>query len=94
MIEYLYDAIRATAGIDAVVSAEITDEGGAPITEGCSLMLSDDDAVIAMIEGAFNGDVWEFNIPASITSGLSGRYWYCIHHNDNTLCFKEPIYLV
>ena len=94
MIEYLYDAIRATASLDIAITANITDDEGNVITEGCSLMLSDDNKVIAMIEGAFDGELWEFNIPASTTSGLSGRYWYCIHHHDNTLCFKKPIYLM
>lgn len=94
MIEYLYDAIRATAGLDITIAANITDDEGNVITEGCSLMLSDDDEVITMATGYFDGELWEFNIPAATTSGLQGRYWYCIHHNDNTLCFKKPIYLM
>ncbi|MBE6782959.1 MAG: hypothetical protein E7536_02990 [Ruminococcaceae bacterium] len=94
MIEYLYDAIRATAGLDIAITANITDDEGAPITEGCSLMLSDDNTDITMATGYYDGEIWEFNIPASSTVGLSGRYWYCIYYNDNTLCFKKPIYLM
>lgn len=94
MIEYLYDAIRATAGLDIDIAANITDDEGAPITEGCSLMLSDENKKITMVNGVYDGELWSFNIPASATVGISGRYWYCIYHNDNTLCFKKPIYLM
>lgn len=94
MIEYLYDAIRATAGLDIEIAAVITTEEGAPIESGCSLMLASDDEVITMAQGVYNGEVWEFTIPASVTTGLSGRYWYCIYHNDETLCFRKPIYLL
>ena len=94
MIEYLYDAIRATAGLDIDITAIITDDSGEPIVRDCSLMLSDDEEVITMAEGIFDGEAWVFNIPAAITQGLSGRYWYCIHNGDTTLCFKKPIYLM
>ena len=94
MIEYLYDAIRATAGLEIIINAYITDYEGEPIKEGLSLILSDDDNVIAMIKGYCDDDIWSFEIPASATTGLSGRYWYCIHYDDTTLCFKKPIYLM
>lgn len=94
MIEYLYDAIRATAGLDIVIAANITDDEGVPITEGCSLMLSDDNKAITIINGVYDGELWSFTIPASDTVGLSGRYWYCIYYNDSALCFKKPIYLM
>ena len=94
MIEYLYDCIVATTGLDAVIGAEITDEGGAAITEGCSLMLSDEAQTIGMYEGVYNGNNWEFTIPAAVTATLTGRYFYCIHYNDTTLCFKQEIYFM
>lgn len=94
MVEYLYDAIRATAGQDIPVVAKITDEEGTIIAEGCGLMLHDENAMIAKINGAFDGEQWIFTIPADMTEGKHGRYWYCICHHDMNLCFKQPIYLV
>ncbi len=95
MIEYLYNAIRAAAGNDIAVTAVITDDSGAAITEGCSLMLHDKDKeMIAQFTGDYVNDEWLFTIPAEITRGLNGRYWYCIKHYDSNLCFMEPIYLV
>lgn len=38
--------------------------------------------------------IWEFRVPAEITMGLKGRYWYYIMNSDSNLCFKQPIYLV
>lgn len=38
--------------------------------------------------------IWEFRVPAEITMGLKGRYWYSIMNSDSNLCFKQPIYLV
>lgn len=93
MIEYIYDAIRATAGSDIIIAAEITEDNGECITEGCTLILYIDEKMLEY-NGALNNGMWEFIIPASATSGLKGRYWYCIKHNGNQLCFKQPIYLV
>ena len=96
MIEYLYTAIRAHAGNDIIIAADITDDNGADITEGCTLVLHDKDknTMIAEIDGSYSDGEWTFFIPAAITKGLDGRYWYCIRNNGNALCFKEPIYLV
>lgn len=94
MIEYLYDAIRASAGQDITVAAKITDDEGNLITSGCDLMLHNDKEMIARIDGAFDGEVWNFTVPAEITQGLEGRYWYCICHNNSNICFKEPLYLI
>lgn len=98
MIEYLYDAIRAVAGQDFTVSAMITDDEENVITDSCCFMLHDEDGetVIASVEGVYNQDfmLWEFTIPADVSMGLKGRYWYCIMHDDSNLCFKQPIYLV
>ena len=93
MIEYLLNAIRATAGSEITVMANIT-EDGEPIVEGCGFMLHIDDENILMIDGVFNGDIWTFTIPAEATKDLKGRYSYCLCQGDKTLCFKEPFYLL
>lgn len=94
MIEYLYNAIRATAGNDISISARVKDAGGVAVIDNCHLMLFDDEELLITVDGIFTGDVWEYTIPADATRGLSGRYWYCICDNSGSLCFKEPIYLV
>lgn len=97
MIEYLYNAIRAVAGQPITVAANITTEEGECIDSGCKLVLHNPDgSMLAAAIGVFNTEeeIWEFTIPANATFGLNGRYWYCIQHNDNNLCFKEPIYLI
>lgn len=97
MIEYLYNAIRATAGQDITISAAITDDDGNILTEGCHIMFFDPDKeLIATFDGEFNEEIneWSFTIPAETTEGLNGRYWYCICYFNANLCFKEPIYLV
>lgn len=96
MIEYLYNAIRALAGNDIAITAAITDDSGIAITENCSLMFHDKDreTMIATIPGNYVNDEWLFIIPAELTKGLNGRYWYCIKHENSSLCFIEPIYLV
>lgn len=95
MIEYLHNAIRAMAGADIVIEAKITDESGSIVTTGCKLMIhTPDEAMIAAIDGVCVAEVWQFIIPAELTEGLKGRYWYCIQHEGKPLCFKEPLYLV
>lgn len=97
MIEYLYDAIKATAGQDFAVNAWITDENENVITENCCLGLHHPDGtMIAKVNGVFLPEslMWEFTVPADVTAGLQGRHWYCIMHADSNMCFKQPIYLV
>lgn len=94
MIEYLYNAIRATAGEDITITAEITDDSGECVADGCALMLWDDKELLTSVDGMLIDDLWSFTIPADKTAGLVGRYWYCICHNHNKLQFKEPLYLV
>lgn len=98
MIEYLYDAIRAAAGNDITITAEITNDEGEELTDACSLMLHDVDkeTLITMVPGEYFAEdgEWRFTIPGEVTKGLSGRFWYCICYHDVSLCFKEPIYLV
>lgn len=95
MIEYLYDAIRATAGQDIKIYAELTDKDGNVYEEGCHLMLfNPEKELIVTVDGEIVENEWIFTIPAEITEGLKGRFWYCICHHNINLCFKEPIYLV
>lgn len=96
MIEYLYNAIRAVASQDIKINAVITDSDEVLITDACCLALHDDKEQLLAVDGIYQADTgsWDFIIPGDATVGLKGRYWYCIRHNDNNLCFKEPIYLV
>ena len=94
MIEYLYDAIRATSGQEIPVVARITSEDGILVTSGCSLILRDNEAKITEIDGTFDGEQWTFIIPADATADKYGRHWYCIRHNNVDLCFYQPIYLI
>lgn len=96
MVEYIYDAIRATANTDTQIAAVITDEEGAAITEGCSLVLSDDKGLLLTVDGIYYENTWFFTIPADVTKDFRGRYWYCIHDKENkrNFSFKQPIYFV
>lgn len=98
MIEYLYNGIRAHAGNDLTISAVVTDESGKDIVEGVALMFHDKDrnTMLYKANGTYSEETQEttFVIPREITEGKNGRYWYCIMHEGNALCFKEPIYLV
>lgn len=93
MVEYLYDAIKVSAGSNAVISAKVSTDDGIPITEGCELIIHLNHSHLAFA-GEYVDDIWYFNIPASMTEALKGRYEYCFKHNDEQLCFKQPIYFV
>ena len=97
MIEYLHNAIVAVAGQDISIAAAISnDETGEPITDNCSLVLHNQDgSMLYKAQGEYIADMetWLFNVPATITSGMNGRYWYCIQNSGTNLCFKHPIYL-
>ena len=94
MLEYLYNAIRVTAGADEAIAAKVTDEVGEPITAGCQLILYPDDNTMITIEGDYIDGVWMFSLPADMTKDLKGRCWYYIKHDSEQLCFKQPIYFV
>lgn len=96
MIEYLYDAIRAVAGQDITVTATITDDTGYLITDDCEFTLHNNDGEIYTAAGTYlqNEATWAFFIPAEITKGLKGRFWYCVRHNGINICFKQPMYLI
>ena len=42
MIEYLYDAVRASDGEDMTITATIRDNDGTAITDGCALRIFDE----------------------------------------------------
>ena len=93
--EYLYSALRATAGEDITINAIVTDEEGKAITEGCGLTILDEGSnVIAEVAGTFENDSWLFAIPADATKGLTGRHYYRVTKGDASLCFPTPIYFV
>lgn len=94
MIEYLYDAIRATAGEDITISAKLTEDDGTPIENVCRVRLYDDKEMIYYAPGNLIDNIWYFTIPGEITEGLSGRYWYAICQDGLTISFKQPLYLV
>lgn len=95
MIEYVYNAIRATAGETICICANITDdEGQAILYADVNLMLYDNETMLASIPGVYVTDAWEFEIDGRLTSGLCGRFWYCICADNNSLCFKQPIYII
>ena len=98
MVEYLHNAIRATAGEIIPISAIILGYNDQPITESCKIELFDNEGnLIKGIEGSHMGEgFWLFGIPKEVTEGLKGRYWYSIKHflDGNSLSFKNPIYLV
>lgn len=96
MIEYLYDAIRATAGEKIELSAIIETAEGEPITEMCHVMLFDKDntELLTTCNGTFITELglWHFVIPGEVTKDLRGRYWYRICTPEASLCFRQPIY--
>lgn len=93
MIEYLLDAIRATAGTDNEVTARILLDDGTPITEGCEFIIHDGDRHLSF-DGVYEDEIWKFAIPAEATKDFKGRYMYCIKHYDEQLCFQQPLYFV
>lgn len=94
MVEYLYNCIRATAGQDATIIANIA-ENGEDITAGMTMMLHDaDKAMIINVDGVYADGLWHFTIPADATKGRQGKHWYCLQRDGINVCFHEPIYLV
>lgn len=93
MIEYLLDAIRATAGTDNVVTARVTQDDDTPITDGCEFVIHDGNRHLSF-DGVCQDGIWSFEIPAEATKDFKGRYMYCIKRYDEQLCFQQPIYFV
>lgn len=93
-IEYLYDVVKAIAGEEINICAEITDAMDNPITSGCSIVFIDKDfSTIGEYAGTYADGDWIFTIPAEATKGMEGRYWYRIKFKDGSLCFAAPIYI-
>ena len=94
MVEFLYNAIKCIAGEDIDICAEITDAMDSPITSGCSLIFIDKDfSTIGEYDGVYANGEWTFTIPAQVTKGFEGRYWYRIKLKDESLSCAAPIYM-
>lgn len=94
MIEYLYNAIRATSGEAVTIAAKITDDNGGAITSNSCLEIYSDVELLETIKGNYDSEVWAFTIPEATTKELKGRFWYCIKSGDSSLDFKHPIYFI
>ena len=97
MIEYLYNAIRASANEDIVITAKISTPTGEPVTSGTHIgIYNDKDERLVMVNGEETDGVWEYQIPGALTADLKGKYWYCICCNNThkSYCFKQPIYFI
>lgn len=97
MVEYLHDAIRASAGTNIIIQARVLDEFNNEVKENVYFIICDkEDQTKHLIEvEAFDGgEALIFEIPAEITKDFKGRYWYCIKHNNEQMCFLQPIYFV
>lgn len=94
MVEILYDVVKAIAGEDISICAQITDVNGANIENSCSLVFLDKDfEQIAEYDGTYTDGMWVFVIPAIATKGLEGRYWYRIKYKNGSMSFAAPIYM-
>ena len=94
MVELLYNAIKAVAGEDINILADITDSEGKDITSGCSIVfLGKDYSILGEYDCTYKNGEWTFNIPAAVTTDLKGRYWYSIKFDGGALSFAAPIYM-
>ena len=94
MTEFLYDCIKTIAGEDIHIGAQITDVDGNNITSGCSIVFIDKDfSTIGEYDGVYSDGAWTFTIPAEVTKGFEGRYWYRIKFKDESLSCAAPIYM-
>ena len=96
MIEYLYDAVRASDGEDMTITATIRDNDGTTITDGCALRIFDEGgALIEEVDGTYYTDVgkWAFKFTFP-THKARARYFYTIAHNGEDINFKARIYVV
>ena len=94
MTEFLYNAIKAVAGEDINIGAQITDVDGNNTTSECSIVFIDKDfSTIGEYDGVYSDGAWTFTIPAEVTKGFEGRYWYRIKFKDESLSCAAPIYM-
>jgi hypothetical protein len=98
VVEYFYDVIKAISGEEIKINSYITDDEEKLITSNCYLTLYDpkSEMIMGKVEGTYldNFCIWEFAVPAEMTDGLKGKFWYSIQHESSNLCFRQPIYLV
>lgn len=94
MIEYIYDALKVTAGQGFTVGAQITDDDGELIRSGCYMTIYNDEEMFVKVNGIFDGTAWNFQVPAEAVQGLEGRFWYCISHLGSDISFKQPLYFM
>lgn len=97
MVEYLHDAIKASAGSDIYIQARVLDEFGNEVKENVFFILHDKEDVskhILEAEASDGGDACIFEIPAEITKEFKGRYWYSIKHGNEQLSFLQPMYFM
>ena len=94
MVELLYDAIKCIAGEDINIAAEITDAMENIISSECSIVfIYKYFSTIGEYDGVYSDGAWTFTIPAEVTKGMEGRYWYRIKFKDESLSCAAPIYM-
>ena len=94
MTEFLYNAIKAVAGEDINIGAQITDVDGNNTTSECSIVFIDKDfSTIGEYDCVYSDSAWTFTIQAEVTKGFEGRYWYRIKFKDESLSCAAPIYM-
>ena len=96
MVEYILDVIKAKSGEPISITATITnDDETEDITTSAFMLLDEDNKEIYKAEGhLIEEDKWLYMIPAEVTSKLNGKYWYYVLGDENSLCFKNPFYLL
>lgn len=97
MVEYLHQAIRVSKDEEITISAIIKDEDGVSVATGATLEILDGDNTVAIVYGDYDSvnDVWDFEISKEVLLELRcGRYFYTIKQDNNSLNFKQPLYVV
>lgn len=94
MVEYLYNAIRATSATDLLIAARVTDDLNNPITDGVELVIDLFNDTYLSIDGDYQDGTWYFAIPAEKFIDVKGRFSYCFKRYDEQLSFSQPFYLV
>lgn len=93
-ITIIGEVTQASSGQDITILADITDAEGAKIARECFIELWQGNNAIYKANGAYNGEIWAFTIPADVTIDLHGRFFYAISNNEHNLCEIKPIYII
>ena len=95
-VEYIDSIIKVSGGANALIGANIVDTSGNQVSEKSHLMLFyPQDELQATVNGTIADDgVHEYLVPASLTEGVKGKWWYCVCVNNEPICFKQPFYIV